>query len=115
MEANNGSAFDIVGEVAGVEATDGTDLDRVEEGEVVEAISSTVFDVLGEVEGMEANDDTAADTVEKVEDVEYAPVAVSGCTEATFPVDSLPIPPAQNLEGFGRRSCCIVPRHWFDG
>ena len=64
---------------------------------------------------MEANDDTAFDTVERVEGPGYATVALSGYAEATCPMDPLPLPPAQRLEGFGMRYCCTVPRHWFDG
>ena len=98
MEANNGTAFDIIGEVEGVEANNGI-----------------AVDAGGRVEAVEAKDDTAVDTVEREEGAEYAPMALSGDTEATFPADPLPIAPAQNLEGFGMKSCCIVPRHWFDG
>lgn len=98
-----------------MEAGDGTAVDTVEGAKGVKANDGTAVDIVKCVDGVKADDDTAVDTVERVEGVEYTPVALSGYTEATFPVDPLPIPPEQNLEGFGMRPCCIVPRHWFDG
>ena len=81
----------------------------------MDANDGTAVDAVDRVEGVEANDGAAVDIVGRVKGVVYAPMALSGVTEATCPVDPLPFPPAQRPEGFGMRSCCIVSRHWFDG
>ena len=83
--------------------------------EGVEANNDTAVDTVNRVEGVKANNGAAVDTVGRVKGVEYAPMALSGVTEATCPVDPLPFPPAQRPEGFGMTSCCIVSRHWFVG